>query len=152
MADFDDDEIISVLNDLVETCKDGEHGFHEAADAVSDSRLKELFEMYSQQRARFASELQQEVRRLDGDPEERGHIAASLHRGWINLKSAVTGRDDGAIIAEVERGEDAAVNNYQEALKNVLPASLRNMIETQFDAIKHAHEQVRSLELTRKAG
>ena len=68
MADFDNDEIISVLNDLIETCKDGEHGFHDAADAAGDRRLEELFRTYSEQRGRFASELQEEVRKLGGDP------------------------------------------------------------------------------------
>jgi uncharacterized protein (TIGR02284 family) len=152
MADFDNDEIISVLNDLIETCKDGEHGFHDAADAAGDSRLEELFRTYSEQRGRFASELQEEVRKLGGDPQERDHVSAAFHRGWMNVKSAVADRDDGVIISEVERGEDAAVNNYQEALRNILPSGLRSLIEKQFDSIQQAHQKVRELEITRKAG
>ena len=85
------DKSISVLNDLIETCKNGQEGFRQASEAVKDSHLKMIFGQFSQQRAQFAGELQQEVMRLGGDPEKSGSVAATLHRGWINLKSAITG-------------------------------------------------------------
>jgi uncharacterized protein (TIGR02284 family) len=69
-----------------------------------------------------------------------------LHRGWINIKSAVTGEDEGAVISECERGEDSAVKSYEEALKNSLPADVRMIIETQFLQVKEAHDRIRSLE------
>src|SRR5688572_31469331 len=100
------DEVISTLNGLIEICKDGQDGFKTAAEGVERSELKTLFYEFSQQRATFAGELQNEVRRLGGDPEKSGSVAASLHRGWIDIKSAVTGKDDNAVIAECERGED----------------------------------------------
>src|SRR5829696_5941992 len=115
------DNVISTLNNLIETCKDSEDGFRTAADGVKNSELKTLFLTYSQQRAQFAAELQNEVRNLGGDPEDAGSVAASLHRGWINIKSTVTGEDEGAVISECERGEDSAVKNYREALDESLP-------------------------------
>ena len=54
-------EIISTVNDLIETLKDGQEGFRQAAEAVNDSQLKTLFSEYSLQRSRFAGELQNEV-------------------------------------------------------------------------------------------
>jgi uncharacterized protein (TIGR02284 family) len=119
---------------------------------VQGAELKQLFHEYSQQRARFAGELQQEVRRLGGDPEETGSVAASLHRGWIGLKAAVTGRDDDAVLAECERGEDSAVANYRDALGTDLPANVRAMVERQFGEVKRAHDRVRSLERAGGAG
>ena len=83
---LDNDEVISTLNNLVETCKDGQNGFRTAAEGIKNPELTTLFNTYSQQRARFAAELQNEVRRLGGDPEETGSTAAVLHRGWINIK------------------------------------------------------------------
>ena len=97
------DEVISTLNNLIETCKDGQEGFRTAAEGVKNSDLKTLFNTYSQQRAQFAGELQNEVGRLGGDPEKTGSIAATLHRGWINIKSTVTGEDEGAVISEIGR-------------------------------------------------
>lgn len=143
---IDNDNTISTLNNLIETCKDGENGFREASDGVKSGELKTLFLTYSQQRAQFAGELQNEVLRLGGDPEKSGSIVASLHRGWINIKSAVTGEDEGAVIAECERGEDSAVKNYQEALNADLPANIRSTIEQQFTQVKEAHDRIRTLE------
>ncbi len=143
---IDNDEVISTLNNLVETCKDGQNGFRTAAEGVKDTKLTTLFNTYSQQRGQFAAELQNEVRRLGGEPEETGSTAAVLHRGWINIKSAVTGEDEGAIISECERGEDSAVKAYEEALKNNLQGDVKMLVERQFSQVKEAHDLVRSLE------
>ena len=149
----DNDNTISTLNNLIETCKDGQNGFQTAADGVKQSDLKTLFQAYAQQRAQFASELQNEVRRLGGDPEKTGSLAASLHRGWIDIKSAVTGEDEGAVISECERGEDSAVRNYKDALADEnLPGDVRSIIERQFTQVKEAHDRIRSLEKASGAG
>jgi uncharacterized protein (TIGR02284 family) len=142
----DNDNVISTLNNLIETCKDGENGFRTASDGVKNSELKTLFSTYSQQRAQFAAELQTEVRNLGGDAENTGSVAATLHRGWINIKSAVTGEDEGAVISECERGEDSAVRNYQDALNENLPANVQSIIQRQFTQVKEAHDRIRALE------
>ena len=139
-------EVISALNRLIETCRDGQEGFKTAAGGVRSAELKSLFHEYSQQRARFVGELQQEVRRMGGEAEDAGSVSAALHRGWIGLKSALTGEDDGAILTECERGEDAAVASYRSALGTDLPANVRGVVERQFSEVKQAHERVRSLE------
>jgi uncharacterized protein (TIGR02284 family) len=143
---MDYDNAISTLNNLIETCKDGEYGFRTAAEGIKNGELKTLFNTYAQQRVQFAAELQSEVRHLGGDPEKTGSVIATLHRGWINIKSAVTGNDEAAIISECERGEDSAIKNYQEALKEDLPANVREIIERQFTQVKEAHDRVRALE------
>ncbi|HKP72604.1 MAG TPA: PA2169 family four-helix-bundle protein [Pyrinomonadaceae bacterium] len=149
----DNDNVISVLNNLIETCKDGQNGFQTAAEGVKRSDLKSLFYQYSQQRAQFAGELQDEVRRLGGDPAKAGSVAATLHRGWINIKSAVTGEDENAVLAECERGEDSAVANYQDALNDQnLPTDVRAVVERQFAQVKEAHDRVRSLERATDTG
>lgn len=139
------DDTISTLNGLIEVCKDGENGFRTAAEGVKTADYRTLFSTYAQQRAQFASELQAEVRRLGGDPEKTGSIAASLHRGWINIKSTVTGEDEGAVLAECERGEDSAVSNYQDAMKANLPADVNTVVQRQYAQIKEAHDRVRAL-------
>jgi uncharacterized protein (TIGR02284 family) len=146
------DEVISTLNNLIETCRDGQNGFQSAADGVKNSELKSLFYSYSQQRAQFVGELQDEVRRLGGDPETTGSVVATLHRGWIDIKSAVTGGDEGSIISECERGEDSAVSNYRDALDKDLPANVRSIVERQFSQVKEAHDRIRSLERSSGAG
>ena len=146
------EEVISTLNNLIETSRDGQNGFQTAAEGVKNPDLKSLFYAYSQERARFVGELQDEVRRLGGDPETSGSVAATLHRGWIDIKSAVTGGDEGSIISECERGEDSALKNYDAALEVDLPANIRSIIERQYVQVKDAHDHVRSLERSSGAG
>jgi len=140
------DAVGSTLNHLIQTCKDGEEGFKTAAAGVSDLNLQHLLESYSLQRKEFVAELQAEVRRLDQDPTDSGHLGATLHRGWMDIKSVVTGRDETAVIAECERGEDVAIKAYEQALAADLPQDLRALVERQFGKIKEAHDQIRSLE------
>ncbi|MFL5447413.1 MAG: ferritin-like domain-containing protein [Gemmatimonadales bacterium] len=140
------DEVASTLNQLIQTCKDGENGFKVAAESVEDVNLQHLLASYSQQRSEFAAELQSEVQRLHQDPAESGHAAAALHRGWMDIKSLAIGQDEAAIIAECERGEDVAVKAYEQALASELPADLRALVERQLLKVKEAHDQIRSLE------
>jgi len=141
----DNNAVISVLNDLIETSKDGANGFRTAADAVQSAEAKALFLSRVQLIERAAAELQAEVRRLGGDPERTGSVAATLHRGWIDLKSAVTGKSDAAIITECERGEEVAVKNYEDALEKDLPADVRDLVERQYRGTVQNLERVRAL-------
>lgn len=140
------DQTASTLNQLIQTCKDGENGFRTAAESVEDSNLRHLLESYAQQRAEFAADLQLEVRRLAEDPLDTGHAAAALHRSWLDIKSGLTGRDEATVIAECELGEDVAVRAYQKALDSELPSDLRMIVERQFVEVKEAHVHIRSLE------
>lgn len=139
------DKVISTLNNLIETCKDGQNGFKDAAEGVENSELKTVFYDLSQQRSQFAGELQQEVRGLGGDPEDSGSVSGSLHRGWINIKSAVTGKDETAILNECERGEDVALKAYKDASDSELPANVLETVRTQLDAVQTAHDRVKAL-------
>jgi uncharacterized protein (TIGR02284 family) len=139
------EKTIGILNELIETCEDGVEGFKQAAEGVSSEQLKSVFMKYSQERSGFVADLQNLVRTLGGDPEESGSTAGALHRGWINIKSAITGSDDAAILNECERGEDAAKNAYKEAQKADLPGYIRDIIEAQFSSVLAAHDHVRTL-------
>lgn len=143
---MDNDKTISTLNNLIETCKDGEEGFRSAAEGVTDPQVKALFNEYSRQRAQIARELQDEVRRLGGSPEKSGSVSGSAHRGWINIKSAVTGKDPQAIISEAERGEDVAKAAFESALRQPLPASVQAIVQRHAVQVRAAHDRVRAME------
>jgi len=140
------DEITSTLKELIRTCREGENGFRTAAADIQDPNLKHLFESYSQQRSEFASELQEELQRHAEEPVDSGHASATLHRTLMGVEATLTGRDEGTIIAECERGEDVAVKAYEQGLGSGLPADLRALVERQFLKVKEAHDQIRSLE------
>ena len=139
------DNVITSLNSLIETCRDGQYGFKEAAEGVERTDLKTLFYEFSQQRADFAGVLQGLVRSLGGEPEEGGSISGAVHRSWIDIKSAVTGRDEAAILNECERGEDYAKDAYRTALEASLPANVKDVLSQQAQAVQAAHNRVKML-------
>ncbi|HTD61932.1 MAG TPA: PA2169 family four-helix-bundle protein [Gemmatimonadaceae bacterium] len=152
MADATFEELIGTLNDLIETCRDGINGFRTAADGVSSPIAKEVFLSRVHLIEKGLGDLDAAVQRLGGDPIEHGHPAASMHRAWINLKSAVTLRDDRAIINEVVRGEEVAIQHYREALEKPLPADIRAMVEMQERGTELNLERARALARIRDAG
>ena len=138
-------ETIALLNNLVETCKDGEQGFKTAAEGLTSPNLKAKFLEYSRERGQICSDLQAEVARLGGTPEQSGSIGGTVHRGWLDLKSAITGKDDHAIVVEAERGEDVAKNAFESALKEVEPGTTQALLQRLSMKVRQAHDDVRGI-------
>jgi uncharacterized protein (TIGR02284 family) len=148
---MDQNNTYSVLEDLIETCKDGQKGYKDAAEHAKGSDLKTFFYEQSLERGRFAEELQTELARL-GKPEKNvsGSMSAALHRAWIDTKVALGGNDH-TILESVEAGEDNAKKNYQKALQASLPTDLVEIIRRQAMKVQLAHDQVKMLRDSTKA-
>ena len=138
------DEAISTLNTLIETLKDGKNGFETAAADMKDAKVKTIFLECARERSKLAGELQAEVTRMGGQPEQSGSVAASAHRGWINIKSALGGGEK-AILDEAERGEDVAVQAFEAALKAPMDPDASRIVRKQYGQVKQAHDRVKSL-------
>ena len=138
-------EVLSTLNGLIETCKDSQEGFHTAAEKLKDPEVHSLFLRFYLQSSEFAGELQAEVTRIGGEPATSGTAAGAIHRGWIGLKTALAADSDHAILDEAERGEDAALKNYIEALRRNLPADLESIVSRQFGELQQTHRCIREL-------
>ena len=148
---MDRDDVIDTLNDLIETSKDGEEGFRTCAEDVRDPQLKNLFTEAARHCAQAAQELRSEVQRLGGKPEKSGSLSGSVHRRWVDIKSSIMGKDDAAVLAECERGEDVAKSSYQKALEKALPPDIRAIVQRQYQGVLQHHDTVRSLEKAAKA-
>ena len=137
---------VSTLETLIATCKDGEEGFRMAADEAKAPDLKALCMEYSRQRSSFAAELQSHARSQgEPNPTDSGSAAAALHRTWMKVRDAVSSRDDHAVMAECERGEDSAVAAYRKAMEDKeLPSGVMSVIAAQYDKVKSAHDRVRA--------
>jgi len=142
---MDTNKVTSTLNDLIETCRDGQNGFKEAAENVKSPDLKSFLNQLATERAQFVSELQLEVRKLGGDPQKSGSTTAAMHRVWMDIKGTLTGKDDHSILSECERGEDSAVDSYKDAIKLGLPTNIQNLVERQFQSIKLTHDRVKQM-------
>lgn len=145
MNTIDTKEVISTLNDLIETSKDGEEGFRVCAEDTKRADLKTLFGQRSLECGKAAQELQAVVVRLGSKPEDSTSIGGDMHRRWVDLKSMITGKDDKAVLNECERGEDVAKKNYKEALEKGLPEDVRQLVQRQYEGVLRNHDQIKSL-------
>ena len=140
------DDVIDTLEDLVESCRDGEYGFNDCAHQATRADLKSLFAKRAGDCASAARELEQCIVTLGGQVEDKsGTTAGALHRGWVAVKAALTTVDDAAVLSECERGEDRAVAAYRKALKESLPATVRTLVQRQADGAQRNHDEIRDL-------
>jgi uncharacterized protein (TIGR02284 family) len=136
-----------ILKNLIQILHDGRDGYRQAADHVLEQRLKDLFETFATQRSQFAQELEPHLASAgEENAEEGGTVGGVVHRGWINLKAAVTEQNAHAILAEVERGEDSAKQVYHDALQaKDFSADVRRVVANQAAEVLIAHNQIRDL-------
>jgi len=139
------DRTIDTLNDLIETSKDGEYGFRACAEQAASPELKRLFEERAASCKSAASQLQAHVVDLGGAPQTGGSAVGTVHRGWVALRSILSTYDDLAVLEECERGEDAARESYEEALRQDLPPRIRNLVQQQFAGVQRNHAEIRRL-------
>lgn len=136
--------VIDVLNDLIEACKDGEYGFRASSLQVRSPVLRANLLARSLECARAAEELRNQVLQLGGHPEEGGSAVATMHRGWVAVMAMLSSYDDLAVLEECERGEAAALVCYQHALECDLAVPIRDLIERQYECAKRNHLEVRN--------
>jgi uncharacterized protein (TIGR02284 family) len=137
-------EILDLLHELIQTCKDGETGYAHAAAIATDPKLKDYFSEESLERARLVRELKSEAQRMGDEPDASSSVAGTLHRVWFEAKADI-GLGDQSILNSVEQGEDSAKKAYEKALGMQLPDDLRTMIGVQAKSIFSAHDYVRDL-------
>ena len=151
---MNNNEVIAILDGLIETCKTGREEFRNAAESIQNSEFRRLFNIFSQQRAQFISELKSEVHRLGGDSavevDSDAEEPTALPRNTVPFRSSVstksTMRDEASIISECQREEETAVNDYQEALKADLPLDVQYVVKRQYMDIKDAYDRIRILQ------
>lgn len=137
---------ISILNSLVKTTLDSMKGFKEAAEDAENTQFSTLFADFARERSEVATALQAEVRRLGGNPEDDSSFLAAAHRSFMDLKQAFTGKDDKAIVQEVERGEDYIKGKYEAALRDAdLDANARTVVERAYQLVKAGHDRASAL-------
>ncbi len=140
------DHDIRTLNGLIATTLDSIDGYQKAAQDADNSRFTETFNARARERQDVVGQLQAEVARLGGNPEDDGTLLAGAHRAFMGLKDAMTGRDDKAIIAEVERGEDHIKAKFDDALADTdLSPETRKVIERCYTPVREGHDQMRDL-------
>lgn len=137
---------INVLNSLIATTRDSIEGYRDAAEQANNDQYASMFRHFAEQRQRVVGELENTVRQAGGDPEDSGTFSGAAHRTWLDLRNAVTGTDDKAVIAEVERGEDHLKEKYEEAMERTdLSPQASQTIASCYQSVREGHDRVRDL-------
>ncbi|MBL9065807.1 MAG: PA2169 family four-helix-bundle protein [Sphingopyxis sp.] len=142
-----DNKNVSTLNSLIATTLDSVDGYRKAAEEANAARFREIFLSRANERQSIVAAFQTKVRELGGNPEDDGTVLASAHRAFLGLRDALTGdRDDSAVVAEVERGEDHIKAKFESALKDGdLDPAVQQLIQTSFASVRDGHDQMSAL-------
>jgi uncharacterized protein (TIGR02284 family) len=138
-------DVVSILNGLIEVSKDGEYGFRACAKQADSQELQQFLSNRADACAKAASDLQIAVVQYGGTADTAGSVTGAMHRGWVAMTSALTGYADLRVLEECERGEDAALHAYQNALKEELPVEVKSLLTHQYEGVKRNHDEIRRL-------
>jgi len=137
---------IATLNTLIATTIDSVKGYEDSAQNVDNENFREIFRQNADERQQVVGQLREEVRRLGGDPEESGSFMGAAHQRFEDLKAALTGRDEKAIVNEVERGEDYIKGKFETALESGdLTGDSRSTVEQCYQTVRRGHDQISQL-------
>lgn len=141
------DTLVNNLQNLLEKNYDAHEGFKKAMEDSKNNQLKTYFQHQAALRGRFVNELDKEIRNLNETPKKSGSVTGDLHRTWIDIKTAFTGKDDEAVLEECIRGEKASVEEYEERLQqNNFPPQVSTVLNNQLSEIKSTLSKVKTLE------
>jgi uncharacterized protein (TIGR02284 family) len=144
-------DTVDVLNDLIKTCNDGAKGFTAAANDVKRDDLRQILQTGARRCTESAAELSTLVRSLGAEPATGGSAAGALHRGWAEVRVAVSTKNDLTVLEECESGEDSAKKSYKKALEKTIDASARTVVERQYQGVIENHDRIRALRDSAKA-
>ena len=137
---------ISTLNTLIATTIDSITGYENSAKDIDNQRFAEIFRQRANERQQVVEDLRNEVRRLGGDPEDSGSFMGKTHQRFEDLKAAITGQDEQAVINEVERGEDYLKEKFEAALNSdTLSGESRSVVERSYQSVRSGHDQMSQL-------
>ena len=143
---FERNEEATLLNTLTATLIDSVNGYRDAAADTENPQFQELFRTMADERSRVAEELRAEVTRLGGNADDNGSVMGKVHQRFMDLKAAITGRDDKAIINEVERGEDYLKEKFEAAMGSEhVTGETRTVIDRAYQSVREGHDRISAL-------
>lgn len=141
------EELVSVLNDLIRINNDRIVGYERAAKESKnvDVDLISTFNQMADQSRKYKAQLVQEVSRLGGDIASDTTVSGKVYRVWMDLKAAITGKDRESILGSCEYGEDVAQRAYEAALESdaYMSTEIRQMITSQKSDLKTSHDLIK---------
>ncbi|MEY4541756.1 MAG: hypothetical protein RLZZ306_3513 [Bacteroidota bacterium] len=147
------EESIDVLNNLIVINNDRIDGYKAATTETYKEELRDLFAMLQKTSEQCKNELESEVKRLGGTPEDGTMILGKLHRGWMDIKAAITGSDSNSILDSCEFGEQTIIKAYEDALdadSDEINNEQKSMLNNHLQLMKTDYEKVKSMQVLMK--
>jgi len=142
------EKMSSKLNELLEKNYDAEKGYKKAAEIVDNTKLKQFFETEAQNRYNFGHELKTEIRNFNEEPDKGTSVTGDMHRTWMSIKSTFTSNDEEAILKEVQKGEKAAIEEYDDIISDTtLPPTTQSILTKQRASVKEALQNAKNFEV-----
>ena len=139
-------EKTATLNTLIATLLDSVEGYEKSAQDIDSAELARLFAARAQERDAAAQHLREAVAAHGGEAEDRGTLLGSIHRAFLSLREAVSSRDDKAIVAEIEHGEDSLTDKFETALdSDTLDPGPREAVKQAWASVKAGHDEMSAL-------
>ncbi|WP_316825979.1 PA2169 family four-helix-bundle protein [Pedobacter miscanthi] len=144
-------KIIGDLKGLISIVNDGKEGYESAAETTENLELKAVFLKYAAERKAYELELKAHLASHGGESDNsEGGILGSLHRAWIEVKEALSSKEDAAVLGAVETGEKAAIEKYDALLKDPSThADHIDLLTRQRDGIQGALTEITALKGSR---
>lgn len=140
-------EIIQGLNNLLTKNYDAEKGYAECRKKIKTPVLSALFNQKAIQRYDFGHEIKDLISSLDGQPDKSTSVEGTLHRLWLDARVLMSNEKEEAILEEIERGEEKALEEYNQFLRTKdLPRNIRMVITHQRNQIARALDRIEILE------
>jgi uncharacterized protein (TIGR02284 family) len=135
------------LNELLEKNYDAEKGYKKAAENVENTQLKNYFNNQAQKRYDFGHEIKTEIKNYGETPEKGGSAKGAMHRTWMDIETAFSSNNEETILGEVQKGEEAAVEEYNEVIEDTtLPPTTQKILTNQRDTIQKAWQSAKNFE------
>lgn len=142
------EEISAKLNHILEKNFDAEKNYRFAAENAENSRLEQFYTERAEERYDFQHELKSEVRSFGEIPKEESSFLGDVQRTWMNLKTALSNNKEEVLLEEVIRGEQKALEEYEEILDSPdLRPSTRSILLKQKEAIEVILKKTKNKEL-----
>lgn len=143
------EQVISDLKGLINIANDGKEGYESASETTSNPQLKTLFLKFASERAAYAEELKAHITKHGGmSTNDGGGILGALHRTWIDIKQALSSKEDEAILSAIETGERTALEKYEKAMEDYAAhADHLYLLKSQRDGILNALKAIETLHM-----
>ncbi len=139
---------IAILNQLIEVNNDRIAGYDTALLETENPSLKHLFSVLGGTSQNNTAELQEEVIDIGGEPTHETSVKGKLYQVWMDLKAAVTGKNEKTILDSCAFGEKQISDVYQEVLEHNhgnLSARQLNLLQKQHQELKKDLDKVLEL-------